>query len=97
MSKFVQEDFDGCEWLTITGAVRYSGLGRSLIYELIQENLLVSSTVKRPGRTRGRRLVQRASLDRLIEEGIGGKSDDNTGKLRARLLGDQAADLRDPS
>ena len=67
-------------WFPVAEAARDSGLSRALIYEHIADGALVSSTVKRPGRTRGRRLVQRASLDRLIEEGIGGKSADNTGK-----------------
>lgn len=67
-------------WFPVAAAARYSGLSRALIYEHISDGALVSSTVKRPGRTRGRRLVQRASLDRLIEEGIGGKSADNTGR-----------------
>lgn len=67
-------------WFAVAEAARYSGLSRALIYEHIADGSLVSSTVKRPGRTRGRRLVQRASLDRLIEEGIGAKSADNTGR-----------------
>lgn len=65
-------------WLPVSGAARYSGLSRALIYEHIHDGSLVSSTVKRPGRSRGRRLVQRESLDRLIEAGIGKVSADNT-------------------
>jgi hypothetical protein len=67
-------------WFPVAEAARYSGLSRALIYEHIADGALVTSTVKRPARTRGRRLVQRASLDHLIEEGIGEKSADNTGR-----------------
>jgi hypothetical protein len=70
-------------WFPVAAAARYSGLSRALIYEHIADGALVSSTVKRPGRSRGRRLVQRVSLDRLIEAGIGVKSADNTGRNSA--------------
>ncbi|MDQ8191571.1 hypothetical protein [Roseibacillus persicicus] len=66
------------EWLTIFGASIYSGLSKSLIYELIDDDLIVSATVLRPGRKRGRRLIQRRSLDEFIESCIGQKSFDNT-------------------
>ena len=65
-------------WLTVRGASEYSGLSDSLIYCHLQDGSLVSSTVKRPGCRRGRRLIQRESLDQLIESGIGLDSDDNT-------------------
>jgi len=61
-------------WFSIAAAIRHSGLSRSLIHEHINDGSLLSSTVKRPGRNRGRRLVQCASLDRLILSGIGSKS-----------------------
>lgn len=67
-------------WLNLTDASEYSGLSTSLIYELIKEGCIVSSTVLRPGRRRGRRLVQRASLDAFIEKGIDQSSSDNTRK-----------------
>lgn len=64
-------------WFTIPEASRYSGLSAALLYELIKEDCLVSSTVLRPGRRRGRRLVQRASIDAFIEAGVGRSSADN--------------------
>lgn len=64
-------------WFTISEASRYSGLSAALLYELIKENCIVSSTVLRPGRRRGRRLVQRESIDAFIEAGVGRSSADN--------------------
>jgi hypothetical protein len=66
-------------WLHLPASVRYSSLSRALIYEHIKDGTLISSTVKRPGFSRGRRLIQRASLDRLIESGIGMSSANNIG------------------
>ncbi|MDB4544811.1 helix-turn-helix domain-containing protein [Akkermansiaceae bacterium] len=65
-------------WLTVADAADYSGLSRSLLYRHLDENSLVSSTVKLQGRKRGRRLICRKSLDQLIETGIGQVSADNT-------------------
>ena len=65
------------EWFTIAGAANYSGLSTALIYELIKEGSIVSSTVLRRNRIRGRRLVERASLDAFIQAGVGLKSADN--------------------
>ncbi len=64
-------------WFTVSEASRYSGLSTALIYELIKEGCIISSTVLRPGRRRGRRLVQRASIDAFIEAGVGKSSADN--------------------
>ena len=65
------------EWFTVANAAEYSGLSPALLYELIKEECIISSTVLRPGRRRGRRLIQRSSLDTFIEKGIGKKSVDN--------------------
>ena len=65
-------------WLTVAEAARYSGLSQALLYELIKEHCIISSTVLRPGRRRGRRLIQRASIDAFIEKGIGLGSADNS-------------------
>lgn len=75
-----QENLDQPAWFTIAAAARYSGLSRALIYVHIHDGSLVSSTVKRHGCNRGRRLVRRSSLDQLLEDGIGRKSADNTGR-----------------
>ena len=78
MSQNYLEDLSQPAWLTILDASRYSGLSRSLLYRHLDEQNLISSTVCLKGRSRGRRLIQRASLDALIEQGIGLKSEDNT-------------------
>lgn len=74
-------------WFPVSVAARYSGLSRALIYKHIQDGSLTSSTVKRPDRSRGRRLVHRESLDRLIEAGIGAISADNTKTNAAKKAG----------
>lgn len=77
MPKQIQNNTSAPAWFTVAGAARYSGLSPALLYELIKEECVVSSTVLRPGRRRGRRLIQRASLDTFIENGIGQSSIDN--------------------
>lgn len=88
MSKTIPDPPDPPAWFSVPAASHYSGLSRALLYEHIADDALVSSTVKRPGRSRGRRLVLRSSLDRLIEAGIGQKSADNTATNRLRKAGD---------
>jgi hypothetical protein len=58
-------------WLTLKGAARYSGLSERTIVNYIKDGLIVSSNVIRPGASRGRRLVDRISLDAFIEAQIG--------------------------
>ena len=60
-------------WLTLEGAAIYSGLSQRTIETYIKENLVVSANVIMPGRSRGRRLVERESLDAFIEQFIGGE------------------------
>jgi hypothetical protein len=62
-------------WLTLKGAAIYSGLSERTIANYIKADLVVSSNVVMPGNSRGRRLIERTSLDAFIERGIGGKSD----------------------
>jgi len=78
MLKPIQDNSIPPAWLTVSEAARYSGLSKALLYELIKERCIISSTVLRPGRRRGRRLIQRESIDQLIESGIGLGSCDNT-------------------
>jgi len=66
------------EWLTVPAASHYSGLSRTVLYRHIDAKTLVTSTVKLPGCRRGRLLIKRASIDELIEGGIGDRSCDNT-------------------
>jgi hypothetical protein len=65
-------------WLTVAAASHYSGLSRATLYRHIDADVLITSTVKLPGRRRGRLLINRESIDRLIEEGVGDRSCDNT-------------------
>jgi len=57
-------------WLTAQGAAEYCGLSVRTIETLAKDKLIVSSTVIRPGKSRGRRLIERASLDAWILKGI---------------------------
>ena len=61
-------------WLTIKGAAIYSGLSERTIQNYIKADVIISSNVVLPGASRGRRLIERISLDAFIEKGIGGKS-----------------------
>jgi len=62
-------------WYTLKAAAIYSGLSTRLLEDLVREKLIVSSSVIKPGATRGRRLVSRVSLDAWIEQGIGNTND----------------------
>ena len=62
-------------WLTLKGAAIYTGLSERTNQNYIKANLVISSNVVMPGASRGRRLVDRISLDAFIEQGIGGKSE----------------------
>ena len=60
------------QWLTIEGARRYSGLSDGTIYAYIRSGHVVSAMVTLPGNRRGRRLINRASLDAFIESYVVG-------------------------
>jgi hypothetical protein len=55
------------QWLTIEGVRQYSGLSSNTIYKYVHSGHIVNALVKLPGNTRGRRLINRASLDAFIE------------------------------
>ena len=55
------------QWLTIEGATKYSGLSDGTIWTYIRAGHIVSSNIVLPGNRRGRRLINRASLDAFIE------------------------------
>ncbi len=57
-------------WLTLAGAVIYSGLSESTLHLLIKGKHVISSNCKLPGNSKGRRLLKRESLDAFIEAGI---------------------------
>ena len=58
------------EWFTYKGASQYCGLSIRKLEELVKERAVVSSNLKDPGNSRGRRLIKRISLDEYIEAGI---------------------------
>jgi hypothetical protein len=62
-------------WATYPEASKYSGLSTRLLEELVKDQLITSSLVRRPGCARGMRILDLRSLDSYIEKGIGGKSD----------------------
>ena len=57
-------------WLTLEGASTYSGLTIRTLQNYIAAGHIRSSNVVATGKTRGRRLLDRASLDDFIEEGL---------------------------
>jgi hypothetical protein len=54
------------EWFRVKDAVRYSGIGRSLLYEQFPTGAIQTKVLRKPGNLRGIRLVSVASLDRFI-------------------------------
>jgi len=55
-------------WLRIPDAVAYGGISKSQLYNFIRSGKLQTAKVKGRGDgTRGTRLVDRLSLDRLLE------------------------------
>lgn len=54
-------------WLRIPAASRVSGLSRTFLFEQIVLGTIVSKHVKKPGRTRGIRLINYDSLMSFIE------------------------------
>ena len=55
-------------WLRIPGAVKYSGLSRSRLYELLAEGRIKSICLKsHTGAVRGVRLIDRESIDLFME------------------------------
>jgi hypothetical protein len=60
------------QWLTMEGACRYSGLSDGTIWAYIREGYIVSANVILPGNSRGRRLINRPSLDAFIESYVAG-------------------------
>ncbi len=56
-------------WLNLKAASRYSGLSLRLLQDYVRLGFVVSYLAKRPGAARGRRLIDRLSLDRFIQTG----------------------------
>lgn len=75
MSKPMNDKNTLPRWAPYPTASRYSGLSSRLLEDLVKDELVISSLVRRPGCTRGKRLIDLRSLDFYIEKGIGVKSD----------------------
>lgn len=58
-------------WLTYEQAAIYSGLGTRVLENHVRAGFIRSSNACAPGASRGRRLIDRLSLDAFIEAGIG--------------------------
>lgn len=54
-------------WLSVAEAVRTRGIGRSMLYGLIQAGRIKSSCLRKLGNNRGKRLINAESLDNYIE------------------------------
>jgi hypothetical protein len=56
-------------WLRVPGAVKYSGLSRSKLYELLSDGRIRSICVRsQKGAQRGVRLIDRESIDSFISD-----------------------------
>lgn len=58
-------------WLGVADAATYSGVSQRLLENWVRDGLVVASLVRAPGKAKGRRLIDRESIDRHIEAGIG--------------------------
>lgn len=54
-------------WLGVAESVRTRGICRSMLYELIRAGDIKSSALRKPGNSRGKRLINAESLDAYIE------------------------------
>lgn len=54
-------------WLSYEGAAAYSSLSKPLLEVLVRKRLIASKNVKMPEAGRGRRVIDRISLDSYIE------------------------------
>lgn len=61
-------------WLTYQTAPKYCGLSARTLLNYEIAGLIKVANVIQPGSTRGRKLIDRESLDRLIEESFGKKT-----------------------
>lgn len=60
------------EWLTIKDASRLFSIGRSSLYNLLNEGKLRSVSLRIRGNLRGKRLISAESLRMLMESGTEG-------------------------
>jgi hypothetical protein len=55
------------QWLQVPDAVRVFGISRSYLYELIAENRIKTSCLRKQKNIRGKRLISAESLNAFIE------------------------------
>ena len=79
-------------WLKIEDAVRYSGLSRSKIYELIEKKVR-SVCLRDKDKLRGIRLVSRSSLDAYFAKHKGIKSEPVPGRKGRKSKKEKEAEL----
>jgi Helix-turn-helix domain len=69
-------------WLKVETAVTYSGISRAVLYRILAEGKIRSSSLRSRGASRGIRLIDRASLDAFIES-FAGKYGDTKARRNA--------------
>jgi hypothetical protein len=57
-------------WLRVPEAVRTRGISRSMLYELIFTRVIKSALLRKPGNSRGIRLISAESLDAYIDANV---------------------------
>lgn len=62
-------------WLTFQAASKYCGLSIRTLQNYDSAGLIIVANVIRPGSKRGRKLIERNSLDRFIRESIGARTE----------------------
>jgi hypothetical protein len=80
------------EWLKIEDAVRYSGLSRSKIYQLIDEGKIRSVCLRDKDKLRGIRLIWRPSLDAYLSKHEGIKSEPVPGRKGRKSKAEKEAE-----
>jgi hypothetical protein len=54
------------DWLTVKEAMQYAKISRSRIYGLIADREVKTVSIKRRGKTKGKRYLSRMSMDALF-------------------------------
>jgi hypothetical protein len=54
------------KWLRIPEAIRYSGLSRSFLYQLIADGRIKSACIRKKGSVRGVRILSAESIDAFM-------------------------------
>jgi hypothetical protein len=80
-------------WLKILGAVRYSSLSRSKLYELIDEGEVRSVCLRDKDKIRGVRLISRPSLEAYLAKHEGTKSEQVPGRKGRKSKKEKKAEV----